>query len=140
MEKRPRNAHRRYTRAESQAIDHVRRELDGGGLDTLIQFANHDARPWNTLWRGISTWQIHGEPFTEEEGNELQQSVRADLRRAVRGEWSTGSYGIIATMTYWVSNNSVTVEGPQDNLDEYLTWLLVESIRSGKIRHLKHCR
>lgn len=133
-------AHRRYTKAEVAGIDHTRRAVADGGLQTLVEFANHTERPWSSLWAGIASWQIHGEPFTEEAADELQQYLQPHLLQAVRGRFSFGSFGVDITVTYRAVNNRVTVEGPQDNLNEVLDWLLLETIRSGQIKRLKRCR
>lgn len=130
---RSRKPHRRYTRAEATGIDAVRQELTESGLRALIDFANGEAA-WSSSWP-----KIHGERYTQDAADELCQEVRADLLAAIRGRLSFGSLGVELTLTYQARNGRVTVEGPQSNLDEYLTWLLAEAVRSGHAKRLRRC-
>lgn len=138
MQPRSRKAHRRYTRSESDGIDRTRRELTDSGLDSLIEFANHTGRPWRSLWSGIGEWQINGEPFTEAGADELQANLSAALARVTRGRLPFDG-PLDVTVTYYSNGRDVVLQGPQDDLEGYLSWLLVEACRSGHAKRLKQC-
>jgi hypothetical protein len=102
------NAHRRYTDAESRALDRIRQDVVENGLESLAQFVNHTG-PWAEFWpvlhvekkttdagtevvwirtlqSGLVGRVIHGEPCDDAIATELQQRLRTKLERIRDGQ------------------------------------------------------
>ncbi len=137
-------AHRRYTRAQEAGFDTVQRELIGHGLQSLVAFANFAVRPWTLLWDGVDTYRINGEAFTEAAANELQGDVRKRLSEVISGIFRLPVGGVDITLSYrYAASDSqpktVVAYPPEDNLDQYLDWVLLEALRAGEATHLRQC-
>ena len=133
-------AHRRYTKAESRALDEVRRDVDDNGLRSLVEFVNHEGS-WDRFWGGgIAKNKIRGEEFQDWNAEELKADLRMQIQNFQNGEQLfPGPVDI--TLRYRVRTDGLveaTVDG--SDLQELLQWFLLEAVRTGRAHRLKLCR
>ena len=136
------------TRHESRTLRATRREIDASGLASLITFANHQARPWTTLWSGIAAWRkisvrtksIDGEPFSDTAADDLQGYVVSRLADLAHHRFSASMHPVRVYYTYLDDARGLEMDGPQDDLGEYFEWVIFEAIRTGQAKHVRQCR
>jgi hypothetical protein len=131
-----RTAHRRLTSDQQRGFDRLRDELRESGIQSLLAFANQTDRPWRDKWSAFP--RIDGDGFSEAGADELQGTVRAWLKDLIDGRLSLTM--AVVTTHYTLHAGTLTWDGPQHDLGEYVLWLLCEALRSGQARQIHVCR
>lgn len=136
-----RAAHRRYTADESRLLDETRWQLrTGGGIDMLLTYLNHRG-DWATLWGGsLAKVKFFGDAYDPDYALGTQQELQLYTSEAIAGRQPfPGPIDIAITYRVGVDMSVETVPA-DDDMGQYLTWVLLEAIRTGDIQRLGVCR
>jgi hypothetical protein len=126
-------AHLTYTLAERAGQDRIRKEIRESGLPTLLECANTpDWSAWSAAWP-----KINGDLFTPDTAADCRGVLCAWLDNLIAGTLSFS--GIRVTVDYALMHGCLESEGPQQDLGQYLDWLLCEAIRTGEARRIRKC-